>query len=158
MLMVRGEWPTMIPVNGADSPGGNVSAAECPLLPPSLPCSCCPKRSTTISGQTLTWIPSARLFCLLSGRTKRDQKWGRSSGFLRREGDGAGTIPSGHSPQARGGGESEGGQRLGWGTSGVAWLRSGTPAGQQRGIQQEAPARQFTELSRPRCKFLVRRP
>ena len=35
MVMVRGEWPTMIPVNGADSPGGNVSAAECPLLPPS---------------------------------------------------------------------------------------------------------------------------
>ena len=139
--MVRGERPTMrglIPVNG----GEQRRAAEMYLRPnalTSLPS--CPKRFTTISGQALTRIPSARLFCLLSGRTKRDQKWGRWSGFLRREGGSRGNNSFRSFPPSWRG-ESEGGQRLGWGTSGVAWLRSGTPARQQRGIQLSQRRRQ----------------
>ena len=130
LLMARGERPTMrglIPVNGGEQ--RTAAPAETYLRPNPLSFlpSCCPKRFTTISGQALTWIPSARLFCLLSGRTKRDQKWGRSSGFLRREGEGAGTIPSGHSPQAGGGRVREGrgwvGEPRVWPGYGVALLR-----------------------------------
>ena len=152
LLMARGERPTM---RGFDT--GERSRQRkriCGRMPPTPPT---PPPAQNVSQRSVTNIdldPKCRLFCLLSGGTKRDQKCGRSSGFLRIEGEDAGTIPSGHSPQA--------GWRGEWGRAEVGKGNLGLPLLLQgyTGIQQpeEAPARQFTELPRPCCKFLVRRP
>ena len=165
MLMVRGERPTMrglIPVNGGEertaAPAETYLRQNAPSssLPPML---ALPKTFHNDQWTSIDLDPKCPAFLPSVRQNKKRSKVGKIKWVLE-EGGGRRGNNSFRSFPPSWRGESEGGQRLGWGTSGVAWLRSGTPARQQRGIQQpeEAPARQFTELSRPCCKFLVRRP